>query len=502
MENNKEYEWITQKIGNPEFPEDRKEDYAMNWKTNDEVEIIKNEFLVILDDFDKKELKKKEFIDNIMKFYYHSWKILKGNKWNWDYNSNVWMTSSSSNWMFSIGGLIIKNTSYSCSPDWSYGYSNVDDWYSLEKDISLDEFNNTEINKYGQWSNDIQKIINLKDSFSWNEEKWDRFSNSNNTYLAGIFTSDDNLTSNLKVTIEEIRNNPWKYLHIYSISEWYEYLIWNTFEESLFNISHKVDENIDKKINWRWKTFNIEIDSSNWYYTPSIYIVEWTSENKVSIWKDIPDGSYNIYLGDIPVTLYLKSWKDLFISISADHSWNNKQDWYYIQHKTHNVKKGYFKINWVDAFSVLNEKWVVTEEEAKNNRIKKFNKYSKIIRTIYGKEVLDVIKGKDWNILSLLAELSERKTLVDIGILKRINSVYELNNFEENLLILDTCNYKKVLKVYQKCWAWQYLNDVLKWVDFKWNFDEVMNSVKYFVNLANFVNQDNWDSFNKINFWE
>ena len=164
-------------------------------------------------------------------------------KWvQWDGSSiaTKWTTRSEWSSMFSVWNLVAFNTSWYCSPDWRSSASGVNlltASYQLQDEIELSEHDNTVVNRYWSWTKDIKNEITLKPQF-FHKERGKTTSN----YITWIFKDskprlDDELCKWMR--IEEIRNNPWLYLHVYSI--------W-TFAAEIAENEHNIEDAL-RKIN-------------------------------------------------------------------------------------------------------------------------------------------------------------------------------------------------------------------------------------------------------------
>jgi hypothetical protein len=184
---------------------------------------------------------------------------MKGTCWNGDTIATKGTSASEGRGMFSVENLIAFQTHGYCSPDGSHhssGCNLISAPYLLQDEIQLEEFDRTHTNKYGSGSCDKQEIINLRDRFchewedNWTHPYWLKF-------LCTVL--DDNkprLPRELcpQPRIEEVRNNPTKFLHIYPVDKpVYEIAeSSSSFEEAiekisdLFNTSKNRIEELEK----------------------------------------------------------------------------------------------------------------------------------------------------------------------------------------------------------------------------------------------------------------
>ena len=147
---------------------------------------------------------------------------MKGIKWNGDYFAEKGMCSSDSKSMFSVGGLVAFQTNNSCSPDGRQHCSGVDlssASYLLQEEITLEEFDKTEASKYNSGSYDIQTIIELRDRFTH-----EKCSSSYGTkqFLCSILEHENSVIPKeiaSSIRIEEVRNHPGKFLHVYLVGD-------------------------------------------------------------------------------------------------------------------------------------------------------------------------------------------------------------------------------------------------------------------------------------------
>ncbi len=139
-------------------------------------------------------------------------------------------TSLSKGWsMFSVGGLVAFTSHRYCSPDGrnsSDGCDLMSSTYLLQEEITLESFNHTVSNQYGSGDFDTQKVVDLRDKFR-HEHYGSRIGTK--YFLCGI-VGDENprLGTGEHARIEEVRNHPGKFLHVYPIGS----RAWNLTEKA------------------------------------------------------------------------------------------------------------------------------------------------------------------------------------------------------------------------------------------------------------------------------
>lgn len=146
---------------------------------------------------------------------------MKGIKWNGDYFAEKGMCSSDSKEMFSVGGLVAFQTEYHSSPDGRQHHSGCDlssASYFLQEEITLEEFDKTEVSRFNSGSYDIQTVIELKDVFCHEKSS---SSYGTKQFLCSILDHNNFLLPKeiASARIEEVRNHPGKFLHIYLVGD-------------------------------------------------------------------------------------------------------------------------------------------------------------------------------------------------------------------------------------------------------------------------------------------
>ena len=146
---------------------------------------------------------------------------MKGTKWNGDHFANKGCSSSYGKGMFSVGGLVAFQTERSSSPDGRQSHSGVDlssAEYFLQEEIGLTEWDNTTSDQYGSGDYDVQTVIELEDRFTHEKSS---SSYGTKQFLCSILENHHPVFPKeiAGARIEEVRNHPGKFLHVYSVGD-------------------------------------------------------------------------------------------------------------------------------------------------------------------------------------------------------------------------------------------------------------------------------------------
>ena len=146
---------------------------------------------------------------------------MRGTTWNGNFFAPRGMCSSDGKGMFSVGGLIAFQTVSHSSPDgkqYHYGCDLSSAGYSLQDEIVLEEFDRTEASEFGSGSYDVQSVVELHDIFRHEKSSSER---GTKQFLCSILEHGDRLLPQeiASARIEEVRNHPGKFLHVYEVGD-------------------------------------------------------------------------------------------------------------------------------------------------------------------------------------------------------------------------------------------------------------------------------------------
>lgn len=446
---------------------------------------------------------------------------MKGITWNGDYVAPKGSTSSDGTSMFSVGGLVAFQTSRHCSPDGrqsSGGCNLLTADYFLQEEIVLEEFDRTELDRYGSGSKNLQRVITLYDEFR-HRNYYSRWSNY---YLCGIFgDANPRLGTSEGVRIEEVRNHAGKFLHVYKIDDEQCLAIETatSFEEAvnLLNLreeklAQEATERIEKK--FRGVELPFGITSHGGWYEPG---AGWgTSRIKpahehdgsrtdifvMKIAESMPDGTYHFYAGRYPVTLQLgygtvRSCEgqeeilsyDAQIDVCTSHSWGNRQSWWYDEHRITNIQPGWIFIDGVDVYEATMK--IVAENVAadKKARNEKFEaaKTTALEAGISEAGISKILRqadaGKKIVALTRVTEMVKKGFALGTVLETLQNLKGENLTVVENYLAIDKSgvHVSHLKKVSLKAYAWAYLSNALPEITFVGNFDDALASIALYV---------------------
>ncbi len=460
---------------------------------------------------------------------------MKGTTWNGDYFASKGCTRSEAETMFSVGNTVAFSYSYYCSPDgrsYSYGCVPSQNSYLLQEEIVLEEYDDTESDRYGSGSYDIKKIIELKDVF-WHRRETPIIEK---TFLLQILEHDKNVFPNdfIAGDIAEVRNHPGKFLHIYEIPEGYRECKGDTFAATVAAINlqkEQEDAAANKAVtqNYRGVEMVFGITSPGYYESWASfgkYSVQLAHEYDITrrnhatmvISKECPscatatpDGwsgeAYQFYWDGTPMSLTIfDNGRHPEINTLTQKSWCNSQNWGYERISTLNIKEKWIFINGKDVFHETKERISGLINAEKTARKNKFEELSKTVTEKYGEEVLKIALKKKGQVLAVLTTLANSQSQLDIADIKKILQVAGGPAEIANLMAFISAGIfpGQAEKVAKKAYAWAYLYDAFPGVAFAGDFDDARSALEKYsktwkpkVSRATFLLGD-LDSFRKL----
>lgn len=424
---------------------------------------------------------------------------MKGTSYNGSHFANKGTSRSSGEEMFSVGGVVAFRYDHYCSPDGrshSSGCCPSTKNYLLQEEILLEEYNNTESDRYGSGDYDVKKIVELPDVF-WHEYStqlvW-------KTFLLGVLDINKNVFLNecLSGDITEVRNHPGKFLHIYEIPEGYRGCKKETFTETVdaINQQKKQEDNRQNQLisdNFRGHELIFGITASGWYASRASfgkYSVQLAHEYdstrrnhyKIVIMPCVPNGDYSFYVQGIPMSLHLREGQEPSIDTFTQTHWANSQSWKYCEIQTLSIEKGWIFVEGEDVFCNTKKRIEDREAERKSARSSKFQELSKAVAEKHGEEVLKLALRKKGSVLSILKTLSESSAQVEFADFKK---VLELSNSAPVIANLIVCiagkvDVYKATKVAEKAYAWAYLHSALPGIGFTGHFDDASKALEIY----------------------
>lgn len=285
--------------------------------------------------------------------------------------------------MFSIGNLVAFSYSHYCSPDGNDGRSGTNLLgadYSLQQEIVLEEYDNTESDKYGSGNYDRKKVVELSDVWKHEESSWQRFGGHNHNFLCTVLGTQEPQIGEPFVKgqrIEEVRENPGRWLHVYEVDDT-DFTISEkatSFEEAIQKIKTESPKNKAAYglANWaKGEEFPV------WYYKQDYYAPSagvggdgthggsWcTSEDAgwLRIMPCVPAGNYSVYIfggaGYIHVPNRDFDGQLPSVGLNVYTHWANSQSYNRLPLTETTIQKGWFFFNGED----ISEKTIAIVKE-------------------------------------------------------------------------------------------------------------------------------------------
>lgn len=441
---------------------------------------------------------------------------MKGTNYNGSSFANKGMCSSQGSRMVSVGETVAFHYEYYCSPDGNSGNSGANLLkadYLLQKEIVLEEYDNTESDRFGSGHYDRKKIVELPNIWKHKRESWQSHGGNHDNFLCVVLGTQElqlSIPFSKGSRIEEIRENPGKFLHVYKLDD-ADYRLVETassFEEAIEKIKY---ESLKIKAahglaNWRTgREIPVQYHKQD-YYAPSAAVVgdgtssrTWCTDTKGSwlkIMPCVPAGCHNVILFGYSGYICVPDRKGdqiPFLGLNFSHRCGNSQSYYEELIKETTIQKGWFFLDGEDLYEETVTAVSCNKGAEKASRALRFEEYSKTVTEKYGKEILKLALRKKGSVLEILKALTEVSAEIAISEMKKIlelsssgSTVLNLSNFVSTKI--DTF---KAAKVAEKAYAWAYLNDAFPGVKFSGYFDEAKTALKIY--------SESWNIEKKIN---
>lgn len=437
---------------------------------------------------------------------------MKGTNYNGSHFANKGTSRSEGESMFSVGNLVAFSYSHYCSPDGrssSRGCCPTTESYFLQEEIVLEEYDNTESDRYGSGNYDVKRIVELEDVF------WHEYSTQirYKTFLLQILESDTNVFTNgfIHGDITEVRNNPGKFLHVYEIPENYRECESETFTETVKKINllkKQADDFEAEKVSKNYRGIELEfgITGSGWYASKASFgrhSVQLQHEHdstsrshyRIMIMPCVPSGCSGIgfYLpNEIPVILHLFSGEPI-INTRTSTSWCNSQSWHYDEIKTLQIERGWIFVDGVDVYNCTKAIIEKNREERIAASNQKFSDAKQRAMEVGFSEtqVMKIAKMKRGRAISKLGLATDMviKYKIDTDFCIETLSMLCGTNagiYDYMYLLIHAKEIKlsKIQTALKKAYAWKYLRDLIPGYGFG-NFDDAMAALE--LALANKV---------------
>ena len=310
---------------------------------------------------------------------------MKGTNYNGGYFASKGTCRSEGEAMFSIGNLVAFSYSYYSSPDGNDGRRGTNLLgadYSLQKEILLEEFDNTESNRFGSGNYDRKEVVEISDVWKHKESSWQRFGGYHRNFLCAVLNTQEPQIVEPFVKgqrIEEVRENPGHWLHVYEIDDTDFDLAGKaaSFEEAIQKIKSESPKNKAAYglANWaNGEEFPVWYRKQD-YYAPRAGVGgdgtptggDWAtsvSAGWLRIMPCVPAGQYAVLIfgwaGYISVP-DRKTEEVPYISLSVNTHWANSQSYKEQPLTETNIQKSWFFFNGEDMYEA-------TLAEAQKNR--------------------------------------------------------------------------------------------------------------------------------------
>lgn len=440
--------------------------------------------------------------------------VLKDNS----YNTNLWCGTARIDSMFSVWNLVAFENFYYSDFNGSSNWSDLlSAEYLLQNEIDIKEFDNS-YGKDGWVVCDYQKEVELKPIFfheTWWGSLWKKY------FITGIFRDnkprlDEELCK--WVRIEEIRNNPWLYLHVYSIHPSEFKIIKNesNIVDAINSINVTRNKIKNKQFKLQEKINELELKSqekreklwvqftNEWIECAKLYLIKKVIDESNSLLQEQEDIDtywwFNTLLKNIDALnssdafavanctirdkyythtdiKYILSDRDVLAAIDNGIYWRDTLQFevYKIAKKT-KTKNGIYcwsffagsvvdvfqdndwkltyRKNWANGEQVsyditryeieTGEEWKMKEYNDKYQEIKeqnknKFDEFVSKVESLYGKDILNLVKNHKWKILAVLENLASddlSKRLIDKKDLLKKALKISLNSYRDTVLTL------------------------------------------------------------------
>jgi hypothetical protein len=437
---------------------------------------------------------------------------MKGTTYNGGYFASKGTCRSEGISMISVGNLVAFSYKHSSSPDGRDGRDGANllsSPYLLQEEILLEEYNNTQEDKFHSGNYDYKKIVDIADVWNHEEGCWQRFGGYINKFICSIMDTDVPQLQNLfaqGMRIEEVRNNPGKFLHVYLLDDADFIIALNqkSFDEAIAAV--KKDSSKNKAAfglaNWKIGAPIPVQYSKQDYYSPGASVGgdgtsssdTWCSHSRsafLSIMPCVPAGDHNIYIFGYSASINIPNRTENSLpclNLNVQRHWANSQNWRETPLTETKIEKGWFFFNGEDIYEA-------TMTEAKKNRdaqITARNEKFAAAKTAAMEagftdnqitQLLKIGKGKTINLLTTAATISRLDCFTADLAFSTINLLRNENcdvisNYAGLVSKSKSIDYSRIKKVNQKASAWAYLRSALPEVKFSGYFDDALRAVK------------------------
>jgi hypothetical protein len=276
--------------------------------------------------------------------------------------------------MFSIGNLVAFSYSHYSSPDGNDGRRGVNlltAEYFLQKEVLLEEFDNTESDRFGSGNYDRKEVVEILDVWKHTERSWQRFGGYHRNFLCAVLGMQDPQIGEPFVKgqrIEEVRENSGRWLHVYEVDDTDFELAERatSFEEAIQKIKSESPKNKAAYGLAHWAE-GAEIPvwySKQDYYAPGAGVGgdgtptggDWAHTVKagwLKIMPCVPAGQYQVLIfgwaGYISVP-DRKSGNLPYVGLSVNTHWANSQSYREFPLNQTNIQKGWFFFSGEDLY--------------------------------------------------------------------------------------------------------------------------------------------------------
>lgn len=410
--------------------------------------------------------------------------------------------------MFSVDGIVGFETQYKSSPDGADCFKGQDMlsapyFTQAEIDSQFEEYDNTKVWRSGDGVYDTCARQKLKSLWALFSEECQRFTGCKNShYIFGIKDVDQPLLDKrflLGCRIEEVRENPGKFLHVYKISKASYDIVMdkcNGFDKAVAMIKKEapiIKANYGLK-HWREGAPLLVMQQNG-----NIFVVgdkEEDDDGARTVWLKIAIG---VKPGRYTVNIF--GW-DVYLHIPEDYEASPRIDdtsrvtyWgksYYEDITKPHISLGMFFLNNIDVYPQTMDSIRRTATRYKNQRVFKFEelenkllqagmsqstitkivdqaKKGAVLRNLSVATEIFSLLGDEKRVFELMQKLADRSP----GVI--INYAWLISEHEEGRI-----NWHNLSLVIKKAYAWDYIRNVFPNLEQLGCFDDTMEAFKLF----------------------
>lgn len=450
---------------------------------------------------------------------------MKGTTYNGSYFASKGSCRSEGISMISVGNLVAFSYSHYSSPDGNDGRSGANllsSDYQIQEEVKLEEYDNTEEDKFHSGNYDYKKVEDICDVWNHEEGSWQRFGGHANRFICTVLETNvpqigTPFTQGTR--IEEIRNNGGKFLHVYALdrADFIIALSQKSFEEAVIAVKKDSSKNKATFGLANWQTgapIPVQYGRQD-YYSPGASVGgdgtsssdTWCSSGRsawLAIMPCVPAGDYQVFLFGYAASLHIPNRAENSLprlDLNVQRHWANSQNWWETPLTETTIKKGWLFFDGEDIYEA-------TIAEAKKNRDaqvaarnEKFTA-AKTAATEAGftedqiSQLLKIGKGKTINLLKTAASIvkadgfTTELAIETIKLLATENCAV-ISNYAGLIAKSTVIDYSRIQKVNRKASAWAYLSSAIPEVSFDGYFDDALRAIKLTVdNKVRFKNMD------------